>query len=786
MKRTGLIVVLQLLVFISFSQFSITGEITNEQNGALTGANIQLIDGTSGAVSDGKGLFEIRDLSSGTYIMAVSYIGFTTITRKIILTKDFHVRITLLNAGIKTDEIIVQSTRAGKLTPTTYSYVKKDEIESNNFGQDLPYLLSMQPGLVSSSDAGAGIGYTGMWIRGSNIQRINVTVNGIPVNDPESHGVFWVNMPDFASSVNSIQVQRGVGTSTNGGGAFGATVNLETSSVNKKASAEISNAFGSFNTSKTNIKFGTGLINKHWFFDGRLSKIKSDGYIDRSASDLQSYYVQAGYQSEKTLIKAIVFSGKEKTGQAWWGVDDWTVNAYGRKFNWAGVIYNEDGTMRFYDQQTDNYQQDHYQLHLSHLLGEHLSFGGAIHYTYGRGYYEEYNQGDLLANYPIGNQIIGSDTITNSDLIVRRWLDNHFYGGTYAFNYHKNKLRITFGGAANKYANARHLGEIIWAQFSGLSNIRDKYYDNTSNKSDINNYLKVNYQLGSYLNLFADLQVRNVDYVASGTDKGGDDISINKQFTFFNPKAGLSYKLNRAGQLYASIAIAHREPIRTDFIDAPTGTDPVEERLIDYEFGLRNNNQRFAYNINAYYMLYSNQLVLTGEINDVGSPIRANVGESYRIGTELEGSYKFSEKVQARTTLSVGSSGTEHFEEQANGTIKDFGTIQLSFSPQTIAGIELLTRPITGIKLALRTKYVSKQYLDLTQNEELTLDPYSSTDFRVSYKLRPAFMREIDLSVLLNNIFDQMYASNGYVWGGTRYYYPQAGLNVLGSITLKF
>ncbi len=799
MKKIYLFLAFVAFTFLANAQFSLSGKITDENGDPMVGASVQILEKNLGTVTNADGFYELINLAEGQYAVESSFIGYKKSTQTIAVNKNSSLNFSLVPTTFMAEEVIVKSTRADEKTPVTYSMVDRKDLGKNNVGQDFPYLISMEPSMVTSSDGGTGIGYTGMWIRGSNIQRINVTVNGIPLNDPESHGVFWVNMPDFTSSVNNAQIQRGVGTSTNGGGAFGATINMETSTLESKPFTEINSSAGSFNTFKNNVRFGTGLIKGKWAFEGRLSKITSDGYVDRASSDLKSFFVQGGYYTNNTTLKAIVFSGKEKTYQAWYGVDDWTVENYGRTFNWAGVIYNEDGSMRYYDNETDNYQQDHYQLHFSQKILEGLKFNAALHYTYGRGYYEEYYQGATLADYPIGTLYFGHDStlnangaydyfyhdsVTNGDLIGRRWLDNQFYGSTYSLDYTHKNLNLNFGGAINKYAHAKHYGELIWAQYAGNTGLGDRFYNNESDKTDFNNYLKANWQLDKF-NLFGDLQLRKVIYTGSGTDDGGVLINIDENYTFFNPKIGLTYEVGNIGDLYSSFAIANREPIRTDFTDAPDGTKPEPEHLSDFEMGMRNKGSHGFYNANFYYMKYTNQLALTGELNDVGSPIRANVGKSYRMGIELDGGYEPVKWFAFRSNLALSNSNTD-YNEQVNGEIIPHNNVQLSFSPQVVGGIELNFTPFNNFEAGLSTKYISKQYLDLTQNEDLTLDPYSYTNINLSYTLKPKLMDEMQFTLLICNVFNQMYSSNGYVWDGVKYYYPQAGINFLAGIKLRF
>lgn len=804
MKKINLSALLIFSLFWANAQYSVSGIISNKSGKPLAGSSIQLLESNYGAVADAAGSYIIDNVPEGTYIISASFVGYGKQIKTITVDGNIAVDFNLELQSFMSEEVIVSGTRANEKTPVTYSIVNKENLESNNMGQDLPYMLGMEPSLVTTSDAGAGVGYTGLWIRGSNIQRINVTVNGIPLNDPESHGVFWVNMPDFTSSVNSAQVQRGVGTSTNGGGAFGATINLETNTLESKPFAELNSVAGSFNTFKNNVRFGSGLINNKWAFEGRLSKITSDGYVDRAKSELQSYFLQGGYYTENTTLKAVVFSGKEKTYQAWWGVDDWTIDTYGRTFNWAGVRFDEDGSMSFYDNQIDNYQQDHYQLHFSQKLLPELKFNAALHYTYGRGYYEEYYQGENLSDYPIGIQYFGfdstlnndgsytnfyHDTIASADMIVRRWLDNHFYGSIYSLKYSQSNFDLTFGGAFNKYANAKHYGEIIWAQFTGDANIREQFYNNVSDKTDFNSFIKMNYSFGN-LSLFGDLQYRFVNYQANGSDKGGGVVLIDKKYRFINPKFGFTYKLNQFGDVYASYAIANREPIRTDFIDAPNGITPEPEKLSDLEVGIRKTGLKKFYNANLFYMKYNNQLVLTGEINDVGAPIRANVGESYRLGLELDGGLQPFGWFGLRANVALSTSNTDYNEEQYDGdgnvSIVKYSDVQVSFSPQAIGGVELVFNPVKNSELGFTTRYVSKQYLDLTENDDKKLDAYTYSNIRFAYSIYPKSLKEIKFTFLVNNLFNQLYASNGYVWGETPYYYPQAGINFLGGVKLRF
>jgi iron complex outermembrane receptor protein len=782
-----------------FSQYSLQGEILNEDKTPLKGANIALIGTGNQTVSNAEGRFQFVNVHQGLYVLKISLIGYESLTDSLEISGNISKTYNLKPAVIMGEEIIVQATRANENTPTTFSVVQKENLEKQNLGRDIPYILGMEPSLVYTSDAGAGVGYTGLWIRGSNSQRINVTINGIPYNDAESHGVYWVDIPDFVSSIQSAQIQRGVGTSTNGAGAFGATINLETNNISRIPFGEISSSYGSFNTWKNTIRFGTGIIKKGWAFEGRASSITSDGYIDRASSDLKSYFLQGGYFGTKTTIEALVFGGKEKTYQAWNGIDKATMDT-DRTFNSCGAIYDKDwNIVGFYDNEIDNYQQDHYQLHFSQQLSSSWNFNVALHYTYGRGYYENYYSNEFLGDYPMGIQYFGydstwnganyqyfyHDTISYGNMIVRRWLDNHFYGTTFSLLYNSPRLSMTLGGAWSNYYPAKNYGEIIWSQYAGNSNIRNRFYDGNSEKRDFNLYGKFDFQLTPAVHTFIDLQIRKLYYRADGTDKGNIPINIDKNYFFFNPKAGVTYNLSGIGTFYASYAVANREPVRTDFLDAPEGVVPQPENLQDIEAGLRNRTGKFFYTIDGYTMIYSNQLALTGEINDVGSPVRANVGKSYRTGIEIDAGGNPVTFLRIRTNLALSRNRTD-YKQLEDSSIVEYKDVPLTFSPGIVSGYEITFIPVKELEITLNGKYVGRQYLDLTGNNEKSLDPYFINNLRIGYLLKPKFVENVRLSLQINNLFNVKYASNGYVWEEVPYFYPQAGLNLLAGIEIRF
>ncbi|MEO9476990.1 MAG: TonB-dependent receptor [Cyclobacteriaceae bacterium] len=865
MKKLGMTLLGICVACVSYAQFSVSGTVKSKKAEVLPGATVSIKGATIGAIADGDGNYMIKDLAEGSYTLKAEYLGFKSWEKKIELTENLTVDFALEESVFQGEEIIVYATRANDKTPTTYSEVNKEEIADRNLGQDMPYILRFTPSMVTTSDAGAGVGYTGMRIRGSDNTRINVTVNGVPINDSESHGTFWVNMPDFASSVNNIQVQRGVGTSTNGAAAFGATISMQTSLPSEDAYGQIDNSFGSFGTRKHTAIFNTGLIKSKWSFEGRLSQIASDGYIDRASSDLKSYYLAAGYYGKNTTIKALTFSGKEVTYQSWYGTPEAKLSGNAEDIqtliDWGGEygtdeqlanLQNSDRSFNYYlyDNETDNYQQDHYQLHASHTFSQKLNVNAALHYTYGRGYYEQYRNDDDLADYGLSNItylrdsimsnavdddgnyynssfgsqlenepeitflpiIIDEDTVKNeagdvyldaiaqrskTDLIRRRWLKNHFYGGTFSVNYTSGNLVTTLGGGYNFY-DGDHFGEITWARFASGSEIRDRYYDNFGRKGDFNVYSKTNYQLGEKLNLFADLQVRMIDYNTKGVDSDLADIDAGDNYTFFNPKFGFSYSLSTQDSFYASFAVGNREPVRTDFIDAPNGATPKPETLRNLEAGYRLTTSNLSVAANYYLMDYKNQLVLTGALNDVGSAIRTNVPNSYRTGIELVVGVKIFETLDWNGNIALSQNKISNFKEVINKggspTVFESRDSDIAFSPSAIIGSSFLFEPVIGLTFELLSKYVGKQYLDNTQNNDRAIDPYFINDFKIDYSFSVKSVENIRLSLLVNNIFDVKYSSNGYTWGyyagdflyQQNNYYPQAGTNFLAGLSVRF
>ncbi|MEJ1221191.1 TonB-dependent receptor [Sediminicola sp. 1XM1-17] len=691
---------------------------------------------------------------------------------------------------ITLDEVFVSAVRVTKESPVTFSNLSKEQIKPRNLGQDIPILMNFLPSVVTTTDAGAGVGYTGIRVRGSDATRVNVTINGIPYNDSESHGTFWVNMPDFASSTESLQLQRGVGTSTNGAGAFGASINLLTDAVSEDAYAQISSSIGSFGTLRNNLKFSTGLMNDHVEVSGRLSRINSDGYIDRASSELESYFLQGAYKDDNTLVKGLLFGGHEITYQSWYGIDKGTLEM-DRTFNFAGIYTDENGNTQFYDNEVDNYKQDHFQLLWNEQLSQRWSTNLAVHYTKGRGYFEQFKEDEDFADYGFEPITVNGELVDTTDLIRRRWLDNDFYGTTFSANYNNEKIDLILGGGWNNY-EGDHFGEIIWARFTGDSDYRDRYYDDTSTKSDFNFFSKVNFSLDDQWSLYGDLQYRRVAYTANGDDTG----LVDDTFNFFNPKAGVTFDLDPNNNFYLSYARANREPNRNDY----ENINPRPEKLNDFELGWRYVSPAVQWNTNVYYMHYKDQLVLTGALNDVGAPLRANVDYSYRMGLEIDATISLGDQFRIRPNVALSSNRNKDFVFEKNGVSRELGDTNIAFSPNVIVGNAISYLPKENLQFSILTKYVGKQYMGNIDSENSLLSAYSQTDLNVQYEIPTnSFVKSIVLSGLVNNVFDRLYVSNGYfytydddsdpnniiTYEGAGYY-PQAGINFLVGATVNF
>lgn len=658
------------------------------------------------------------------------------------------------------EEVNVNAIRANSKTPIAFTNINKNQIINKNLGQDLPIIVSMSPSLVTTSDAGAGVGYTSLRIRGTDPTRINVTINGIPLNDSESQGVWWVNMPDFSSSLENIQIQRGVGTSTNGSSAFGASINLKTSSFTKSPYFETNNTIGSYSTLKNNLVFGSGLIKNKFSFDGRISKISSDGYIDRASSDLKSLFIQGSYFLEKSVLKAIMFTGQEITYQAWNGVP--------KKFLDSNRTYNS----YTYENEIDNYKQTHYQLHYSKELSPLTYFNLSAHYTHGEGYYEQEKLNEEFESYGLENIIFGNDTIDSTDLIRRKWLNNDFGGIIFSLKHKLGKMNINLGGGINQYSG-QHYGNIIWAEYSSNSDINHQYYWNKGEKFDRNIYAKGEYNINSSTNLFVDLQNRKITYSFQGYDNNGKIGQQEVNHNFFNPKFGLFHSLNQNQAIYASFSVGNKEPNRNDYIESTPKSRPKHETLFDTELGYKiNYNETFVF-INLYNMKYHNQLVLTGRINDVGAYTRTNINNSFRQGIEIETKHKLNNKISISGNLSISKNKIKKFTEYIDNW-DNWGqdsvvheNTDLAFSPNAIFNVITEYKISPKFLVNFSSKYVGKQYIDNTSSNDRMLDDYMVQNLQFTYDFKTSFVEKCKISLRINNIFNKEYVSNAWVYSFT-------------------
>ena len=714
------------------------------------------------------------------------------------------------------EEVIVAAFRASDDTPVTYSEITREELRPFNIGQDIPTLLKYTPGVITHSDSGNGIGYSAMHIRGSDETRINVTINGIPLNDAESLNSYWVDLPDLSSSINNIQIQRGVGTSTNGAGAFGGSINILTDVHSNEPISEYSTSFGSYGTLKNTFNFSTGLLNDKIEFSGRLSKIESDGYVDRASSNLRSYFLQAIYETDETVLKFLNMAGHEITYQSWFGIDGATLEN-DRTYNPAGLYTDDEGNIHFYNNQEDNYKQDHYQFHWNQRLNNNWISNLSLHYTYGRGYYEEYVEDQHMEDYGLAHHHEDEDEDEGddedeeelTDLIRRKWLDNDFYGTVFNFINTTKKYELILGGSWNNYYG-KHFGEVIWARHAGESEIRHKYYDLYGDKTELNLYSKLDYHLNEKISLFADFQLRSINYDASlpgefATHDGHvhgnlGDIpleEIDKKYRFFNPKLGIYYKIDSRNEFYFSFARANREPTRTDFSNG----NPNHEELDDFELGYKSKTNNSQTKANLYFMNYTNQLVLTGQIDDVGNRIKTNSGKSYRLGVEIEDSRSLGNKLALYTNITASINKNKNFYYAYDGELENFGDTDLSFSPNLIGVISFNYELVDNLDLSLNTKYISDQYMSNINSSMSKLDSFTIVDFNVFYQFSiPDLIDNISVSLLVNNLFNKLYVNHGYhytyddTWTNPDQavtyegvgYYPQATRNYLLGITFKF
>ena len=783
MKKISFFLFLFASIIANSQSFTLKGTVYDENKKPLEGASVRIVELKKSTVTKSNGKFEIKLSKKAEYLIEVRFLGYESKVQGItILNAEEIIDFYMYPSSTVLEEVLVSAVRVNSDAPVTHSNLTKKEIAKRNLGQDIPILMNYLPNVISSSDAGAGIGYTYLRVRGSDASRVNVTVNGIPYNDAESQGTFWVNMGDFASSTQSLQLQRGVGTSTNGSGAFGASLNILTDAISEEAGGEISNSFGSYGTRKHTVKFTTGKINEHFEFAGRLSNIYSDGYIDRAFTDLKSYFLQGSYTDENTLIKTLVFGGKEHTYQAWFGLTA------------AELAVDRRQNPYTYDNETDNYQQDHYQIHWNEKLSKKWSTNVGLNYTRGKGFFEQFKDGEDAVDY---NNLI----VDGSDVIVDRWLDNHFYVVNFNADYTSKKLKVISGISYSNYKND-HYGEIIWgSDLAANTNIRDRYYESNSKKTDFSVFSKATFNLSEKLKTYVDLQYRTVNYKTAGLTSDRDPINVDKNYNFFNPKLGFTYKINDNNSLYASYARANREPNRNDF----EGGNSKHESLDDYEFGWRLKKETVKLNTNVYYMNYQNQLILTGAIDpNTGEPLRASSGKSYRLGLEIDADIKLSEQVFMRPNIAFSKNINKDFNAKIDGVLQNLGDTPITFSPDVVFGNALVYQPVNNLQIAFLSKFVDKQFMSNFNSKVSKLDVlkgFFTSDLNVVYEIETnKIFKSIVLTGLINNIFNKEYVDRGFYYtyddtwttpGTTTTidgagYYPQATRNFLLGLTLKF
>lgn len=780
---------LAVLSLPAFAQQRITVTILNDVTRIPVEAATITFAGGSSFIANTEGVILVQpNAIKTTTELTVTAAGFQAKTQNI-TPGEKNLTIYLAPAAAILQPVEVNAIRAGERSPFAKTNLSKAYIEKNNFGQDLPFLLNQTPGVVINSDAGNGVGYTGIRIRGTDATRINTTINGLPYNDAESQGTFFVDLPDFASSVSSIQIQRGVGTSSNGAGAFGASINFSTNDYNPVAYINLNNSYGSFNTWKNTLRFGSGLIGEHFTIDARASNVTSDGYIERAKTSLQSGYLSAAYRGKNTSLRLNVLLGKEKTYQAWDGVPE-NILPINRRYN--GIGTEKSGTP--YENETDNYWQNHFQLFFTRQLSPSWSMNTALFYTPGHGYYEQYRANEKLSDYGIHPFITGTDTTTQTDIVRRRWLDTDFFGQIFSIQQKTTKHQFTLGGGWNRHLGD-HFGEVIWTKSRPLTYAR--YYDNFANKTDVNVYAKWQQQLNSHLDIFTDIQYRHVHYAINGFDNN-PALSIKNNYHFVNPKAGISYhNANWSG--FASYAVANKEPNRNDF-EAGNLQQPKPEQLHDFELNVRRSNLITGLTLGAtgYYMLYKNQLVLTGQINDVGAYTRTNIPNSYRLGVEVEAAYQ-SSIWNAVYSISLSRNKiknfTEFVDDYDNGVQQTInrGNPDIAFSPSLVQNLTVNVLPVKGAELTWMGKQVSRQYLDNTSDKARSLNSFLVNDLRASYFVKGKWPKETRIAFQVNNLFSVKYEPNGYTFSyiynqqytHENFYFPMAGRNFMIALNIS-
>jgi iron complex outermembrane receptor protein len=714
---------------------------------------------------------------------------------------------------IQLEEVIVSGTRAGQQTPVSYSNISAADIQKQNAARNIPAILQTTPSLVAFTEDGLGVGNTYFRIRGTDATRINVTLNGMPLNNPETQEVFWVNLPDLSNSLHNIQIQRGVGTSTNGAGAFGASISLQTTGARSEAYGEASTAVGSYGTFLSNIAAGTGILDNGLSFDARFSRVLGNGYVRNGTVDHTNLYAALSHYTDRQLIRLSYLKGVQHTGITWEGVSEEQMEdeEYGRRYNPAGEYYDDAGNRLYYDNETDNYYSDIVQLTLSRELNRQLVLNAGLSYNHGYGYYENYRYNRRYSDFGLEPQTIGDSTYSRSDFVRQKLMRNDFYVANLGLNYNNGPWKVTFGGMYGYY-DGDHYGKLPWIKHAGTIPVNYEWYRNVGEKSEVNLFTKAEYQLNQKLSLFGDLQYRHIDYRFSGMDDDGMDLTGDFTYDFFNPKAGLSFRLNDYNRLYASAAVGQREPLRADLKDGIKGeaVNPIQpERMIDYELGYHfEGSGGTRLSANFYYMDYHNQMVQTGKLTDIGYKLMENVKDSYRAGLELEASVPLWEnklRVDANATLSRNriNNYTAYFDLYDNpvdygwvGQVsEDYGTTNISYSPDVVSAMGITYQPTAALYVNLMGKYVSKQYMDNTSDDEKSIDPYFVTNLSAGYTFKKTTLGTFNLQLFVNNLFNKKYVANG--WAATdafedgstiNYigYYPQATRNYMARLTLSF
>lgn len=720
------------------------------------------------------------------FILSAAFLSFGTASLRAETVKD-----SALPDSVQTilKEVEIVANRAGAKTPVAYTNVSKGELNKNNDGRDLTYLMQLTPSVTVTSDAGAGMGYTSMRIRGTDGSRINVTANGVPINNPESHNVYWVNMPDLASSLRDVQIQRGAGTSTNGAGAFGGSVNMMTDAPSVTPYAEVSGSYGSYNTYRATVRVGSGLLRDHWSFDAKLSHLGSDGYIERASSNLWSYFTQGAYRNENTMVRLLVFGGKEKTYMAWDYASKEEMEEYGRRYNPCGKYVDNDGKIAYYKDQNDNYVQHHFQLLLSQHIGDYFNLAAALHYTHDNGYYDQYKQNRTLVEYglmPYKNE--NGEIIKKSDLIRLKNNVNHFGGGNVRLTYTDDRWNVMAGFAATDF-KGHHFGQVKWVRnYIGALDPLQPYYDNYGKKYDINTFVRGAYELSDKFSFFADLQYRFIHYTIKGSSDNYDwntesagVLDIRRHWNFFNPKLGVNFN-SGPHRAFASWSVAQKEPTRDNFTDGDPYRQPDSERLNDFELGYTFSKGIFSGGLNLYYMDYKDQLVATGELSDTGNAISVNVPESYRAGIEIQTMLKPCDWFEWNFNMTLSRNRIKNFveyiyeDEWTNPISFDLGSTPISFSPDIIFN-NIFSFRWKGAEASLESRYVGKQYMNNAKSEEAKLDAYFVSDLHLGYSFRHLKgIKELSVGFSVYNVFNAKYFNNGYAGAG---YYVENGEKII-------